>query len=125
MSELKKDFILLLRFIFRTRLLHYVLGTGAFGLLSLEITKPKIPKEALPNYIEVAKENGEFVKIALGYAVDYFGSGPNYLVIAVLLIIILFCIYAEIVIHKEPIKAKNIFSGWFTINNQVNHYDKE
>lgn len=119
---------LLFQYVMKKKWLYYFVGLGAFSLLYIESRTPEIPKEALPDYIKIAKENGEFFKILTGYAVAVFGSGPNYFIISILTIIILYCIYAEIKINM-PAKnngktIKNIFSGWFQVNTQTNYYDK-
>ena len=123
-----KVILQILGFLFKKKWLYYWVGISAFSLLYVESKMPEIQKEALPDYIKIAKENGEFTKVLTGYAVSIFGSGPNYYIVFILTIILLYCIYAEIVINK-PIKTgkksiKNIFSGWFSTNNQTNYYDK-
>lgn len=120
---------LLFQYVMKKKWLYYFVGLGAFSLLYIEARTPEIPKEALPDYIKIAKENGEFFKILTGYSVAVFGSGPNYYIITILTIIILYCIYAEIRINMPSTSGGktilNKFSGWFQINNQTNHYGKD
>ncbi|MCO6148947.1 hypothetical protein [Flavobacterium sp. NRK1] len=120
---------LFFQYLMKKRWLHYVIGLSASSILYLELNKPKIPDEASPDYSKIANEQGETMKLLTGYVVDVFGGGPNYIAILVLTTLILFCIYAEIKINMpEKPKGKsikNIFSGWFQVNNQTNYYDKD
>lgn len=120
---------LLFQYVMKKKWLYYFVGLGAFSLLYIESRTPEIAKEALPDYIKIAKENGEIFKILTGYAVAIFGSGPNYYIIFILTIIILYCIYAEIKINM-PTKTqgkptKYSFSGWFQKNTVNNYHNKK
>jgi len=117
------------QYLLKKRWLHYIIGISASSVLFLEINKPKIPNEANPDYTKITNEQGEIMKVLTGYVVDVFGGGPNYIAISVLTVLILFSIYAEIQVNM-PTKSsdksiKNIFSGWFQVNNQTNNYDKK
>lgn len=120
---------LFFQYLLKKKWLHYAIGITASSVLYLELNKPKIPDGATPDYKKITQEQGEFMKVITGYVIDVFGGGPNYIAIVILTILIIFSIYAEIRINVPAKNAdksiKNIFSGWFQVNNQTNNYNEK
>lgn len=118
---------MVVKWFFRRKRLYRVAGFASVTYIFIELDNADIPTEAEPNYAEIGEKYGETVKAISGWLVDKFGSGINWLGIVIALLIFLICVLIEFNVIKpqKVIKAKNIFSGWFQINNQTNYYDKE
>ncbi|KEZ93550.1 hypothetical protein [Nonlabens ulvanivorans] len=119
--------VIVVKWLIRRKRLYRIAGFASVTYMFIELNNADIPTEAEPNYAEIGEKYGETVKAISGWLVNKFGSGINWLGIAVALIILLICLLIEFNVLKpqKVINAKNIFSGWFTINIQTNHYDKE
>lgn len=118
---------MVVKWLIRRKRLYRIAGFASVTYIFIELNNADIPTEAEPNYAEIGEKYGETVKAISGWLVDKFGSGINWLGIAVALMILLICLLIEFNVLKpqKVINAKNIFSGWFQINNQTNYYDKE
>ena len=119
--------VLVVKWLIRRKRLYRLAGIASVSYLFFELNTAKIPIEAEPNYAEIGYKYGEFIKSAYGWLIDRFGGGVNLLGVAIATVLLLVCILIEFNILKPQkiINAKNIFSGWFTINKQTNYYDKE
>ncbi|WP_055446396.1 hypothetical protein [Lacinutrix mariniflava] len=126
-KEMWDLFVLAIKWLFRAKILYKVTGFACITYIIVELNNVDIPTAAEPNYTKIGEKYGEPTKVLSGWLVDKFGGGINYIGIAIAFIILISCLLIEFGILKPQkiINAKNIFSGWFTINIQTNHYDKE
>ena len=119
--------IMIVKWFIRRKGLYRLAGIASVAYIFVELNSADIPTEAEPNYTEIGEKYGETLKAISGWLVDKFGSGINWLGVAIALFILLICLLIEFNVIKpqKVINAKNVFSGWFQINNQTNYYDKE
>lgn len=104
----------------RKRWLYLIVGSGAFTFLIFEMSIPKIPKEAAPDYLKIEETYGGIAKTVFGYVLDRFASGTNYLNVAIVLSIIFYCLYLEKQRFQQKGKTFNYFGIFQNINQTFN-----
>tara|TARA_R110000764_G_scaffold221957_1_gene310531 strand:- start:2199 stop:2555 length:357 start_codon:yes stop_codon:yes gene_type:complete len=108
----------------RKRWLYLIIGSGAFTFLIFEMSVPKIPLDAKPDYIKVEESYGPIAKTVLGYIVDRFASGTNYINVFIVLFIIFYCLYLEKQRFNNTGKTFNYFGLFQNINQTFNDNEK-
>ncbi|MCH4552199.1 hypothetical protein [Aestuariibaculum lutulentum] len=115
---------ILSKWLLRKRWLYLIVGSGALTYLIFELSIPNMPEEAIPNYMKIEESYGTITKAIVGYIVDRFASGTNYLNVAIVLIILLYCLYLEKQRFESTGKTFNYFGFVQNINQTFNGDDK-
>lgn len=112
---------------FRRKRLYRIAGAAAVVFLFWELGAANIPPDYLPDPEVIGQKYGELAKTVSGYLIDKYASGTNYLNVSIAGGLLLICLLIEFNILKPQkiVNATNVFSGWFQIINQTNHYDKD
>jgi hypothetical protein len=108
------------RWLLYRRWLYLTVGSGAFAFLIFELSIPNIPKDAAPDYLEIEAKYGSIAKAIAGYIVDRFASGTNYLNVAIVLVILIYCLYLEKRRFDNAGKTFNFFGFYQNINQTFN-----
>lgn len=112
------------KWLLRKRWLYLIVGANCILFLLFELSVPNLPKEATPDYIRIQQDYGTIVKGILGYIEARFASGTNYLNVAIVLFLILFCLHLEKSRFNNKGKTFNFFGFIQNINQTFNENDK-
>ena len=113
------------KWLLRRRWLYLIVGGGAFTFLIFELNVPEMPKEAAPDYLQIQEDYGMLTKMVLGYIVDRFASGTNYVNVAIVLALIIYCLYLEKQRFSQKGKTFNFFGLFQNINQTFRGDDND
>ncbi|MFC6861510.1 hypothetical protein [Zunongwangia atlantica] len=105
----------------RRRWLYLIVGYGAFAFLIFELSIPNIPEEAAPDYLKIEESYGPIVKTISGYIVNRFAGGTNLINVAIISIIIFYCLYLE----KQRFESKGKTFNYFGFIQNIDQTFKE
>ncbi|UAB80052.1 hypothetical protein INR76_07860 [Marixanthomonas sp. SCSIO 43207] len=115
----------IIAWLIRRKWFYRIVGFGAFTFLIFELNLPKLPQEAIPDYLKIEESYGPIAKTVLGYIVDRFAGGTNYWNVAITFILVVYCLYLEKQRFESKGKTFNFFGIFQNINQTINENEED